>query len=97
MVLHFLILLLELGWRELAIFKSSICQKPFSILLFKYQNYEEPGKVKCIIPVSDVDDGFEFSAVVTEAFNGNPAHPGEQFPSVLALQTSYLFHKAVSD
>lgn len=95
MVLHFLILLLELGWRELAIFKSSICQKSFSILLYKYQNYEEPRKVKSIIPVSD--DGCEFSAVVTEAFSGSPAHPRVQFPSVLALQTSYLFHKAMSD
>lgn len=85
MVLHFLILLLELDWRELAILKSSICQKPFSILLYKYQNYEEPGKVKSITQVSDVDDGCEFSAVVTEAFNGNPAYPGELFPSVLAL------------
>lgn len=52
-------------------------------------------KIKSVIPVSGV--GWEFSSVVTEVFNGNPAHPGVQFPSVLALETSYLFHKAVSD
>lgn len=65
--------------------------------MMKNQHPPPPPKSNLLSPVSDLDGGCEFSAVVTEAFNGNPAHPGVQFLSVLAFQTSYLFHKAMSD
>lgn len=98
MVLHFLILLLELGWRECAILKPSICQKLFFILLYKYQNDEDiPPKSNLLSQHLMLMMVVEFSTVVTEAFNGNPAHPVVLFISVFTLQTSYLFPKAMSD
>lgn len=70
MVLHFLILLLELGWRELVILKPSTCQKLFFILLYKYQNDEDttPPKSNLLSQHVVFVMVVEFLTVVTEAF-----------------------------